>query len=147
MREKGTYALIIALASETTIAVGRLGEFTFPRGHYIYVGSAQMGLHARVRRHLRDEKRMRWHIDYLLEHAQVVEVWYTLSEEHVECQWQRAVHGMPDAKIPVHGFGSSDCRCSSHLTYFPSSPSFELFQKGLGKNGLTVERASTVSFL
>lgn len=145
--EKGTYALLLALKREVAIAVGKLGLFTFPSGYYIYVGSARGGLSRRVKRHLAGEKRLRWHIDYFVRSAEVVEVWYALGEEPVECLWCCAVRGMPQGRILVPGFGSSDCHCSSHLIYFPSPPSFELFQKGLGENGSQLKRATPSEFL
>lgn len=145
--EKGTYALLLSLEREVAIAVGRLGLFTFPCGYYIYVGSARGGLFRRVERHLRREKRLRWHIDYFLRSAEVVEVWYALGEEPVECLWCCAVRGMPRGRILVPGFGSSDCRCSSHLVWFPSPPSFELFRKALGDNGSQLKRATPSQFL
>lgn len=145
--EKGTYALLLALEKEASIAVGRLGTFTFPRGYYIYVGSAQGGLDARVKRHLKSEKRLRWHIDYLLESARVVEVWYALGGESQECLWCQVAQEMPRSEIPVPGFGSSDCRCPSHLIYFPSRPSLQLFQRRLKDKGEGVKRALPAEFL
>lgn len=145
--EKGTYALLINLGKEVSIAVGKLGLVTFPSGYYIYLGSAGGGLLQRVKRHLRGGKRLRWHIDYLLEFAQVVEVWYALSQEAQECLWCQIAQQMPQGKILFPGFGSSDCRCSSHLVYFPSPPSFELFGHRLKGNGLMVTKASAEDFL
>lgn len=142
---KGTYALIIALENETNIAVGKLGRFTFPSGYYIYVGSARGGISQRVRRHLRQEKRLRWHIDYLLEHAKVVEVWYT--ENSHECLWAYAAKEMPQGRILVQGFGSSDCRCPSHLIYFPLLPPFKLFRQMLEGRSYRAKKASALNFL
>ena len=145
--EKGTYALLLALEKEIAIAVGRLGTFTFPRGYYIYVGSAQGGLGARVKRHLKVEKRLRWHIDYLLEHAEVVEVWHTLGDESQECLWCQVAQEMSQGRIVIPGFGSSDCRCPSHLVYFLSRPSFQLFQRRLGAKGKMLKRSPARKFL
>ena len=39
-REKGSYVLLIALDKDATVAVGKLGTFSFPAGYYLYVGSA-----------------------------------------------------------------------------------------------------------
>ena len=144
--EKGTYALLIALGKETPIAVGRLGLFTFPPGYYIYVGSALGSLYPRVKRHLKGEKKRRWHIDYLLEFAQVVEVWYALGEESQECLWCQIAHEMPQGEIPAKGFGSSDCRCPSHLFRFPTAPSFALFRERLGERGSLLKRATPAEF-
>ena len=144
--EKGTYALLLAIEKEVPIAVGRLGTFTFPRGYYLYLGSAQGGLDARVKRHLRREKRLRWHIDYLLEHAEVVEVWYAQGDESQECLWCRIAQEMPQAEIPALGFGSSDCRCPSHLIYFSFLPSFHSFQRKLGAKGTGLKRSHPREF-
>ena len=59
--DKGSYALIMQLNSETHLAVGKLGEFDFHRGYYIYFGSGLGGLSARVNRHLRADKQLHWH--------------------------------------------------------------------------------------
>ena len=145
--EKGTYALLLAVEKEFSSAIGRLGTFTFPRGYYIYLGSARGGLYPRVKRHLTGEKRLRWHIDYLLEFAPVVEVWYALRDESQECLWSHLLTGMPQGKIIAPGFGSSDCRCPSHLIYFPLPPSFELFQRKLGEQGSRLKRCPATEFL
>jgi Uri superfamily endonuclease len=63
---KGTYALIIELASDERISVGKLGKINFKKGYYLYVGSGQNSLEARIARHLRKRKKKFWHIDYLL---------------------------------------------------------------------------------
>lgn len=84
---KGTYALVLHLKRETDIRVGGLGVFRFPAGWYVYTGSARSGLRQRLARHMKKGKLLRWHIDYLREHADPVEVWYTLSEERLECRW------------------------------------------------------------
>ena len=65
-RKPRTYQLAIRIGRPIRIRVGRLGEFEFPAGRYVYTGSARRGLEARVRRHLSRAKRLHWHIDYLL---------------------------------------------------------------------------------
>ncbi len=47
-KDRGTYALVIFLPRAQTIRVGALGAFNFPRGYYVYSGSALNGLRARV---------------------------------------------------------------------------------------------------
>lgn len=69
--ESGVYQLVIGLERTTIVVVGALGEHEFPRGTYVYTGRASKWLNKRVARHLRPEKRLRWHIDYLLEHARI----------------------------------------------------------------------------
>ncbi len=130
-KEKGTYALLLALHSDTAVTVGHLGTFTLPAGYYLYIGSGRGGLFQRLRRHLQAEKKLRWHIDYLRQQADVIEVWYLISEQALECIWAQAALALPQARIPIPGFGSSDCRCRSHLVYYPSPPEFELFRDKL----------------
>jgi Uri superfamily endonuclease len=135
---KGTYALLLRLGEPKEIIVGRRGRFPFPAGYYLYVGSAlgPGGLEARLARHIRAKKRLHWHIDYLLEHAQVVEVWTASSDERLECQWAEIARGLPGATVPVPYFGSSDCRCPAHLVHFTTRPSLALFAERIRRYGL-----------
>jgi Uri superfamily endonuclease len=109
---RGTYALIILVPFDAEISVGALGRRSFPAGYYVYVGSAMGGLAERVGRHLRREKRIRWHIDYLLTRARVIDV--IVAEGRGEC---RIAKRLAERLRPVEGFGSSDCGCTSHLFY------------------------------
>ena len=117
-KARGTYALVLHLPRGETIRVGKLGAFKFPRGYYIYVGSALNGLTARLARHLRPDKKRFWHIDYFLAHAQIKEVWTHQGDGRLECLWARAALALPRAKIIAPRFGASDCACPTHLIYF-----------------------------
>jgi len=139
---RGTYALVLALDKETAITVGKLASFSFPPGYYLYVGSAQGGLTSRVKRHIRGGKKLHWHIDYLRQEAKVVEVWYLVSDERLECRWYQAAAGMPQAQVPLAGFGSSGCGCHSHLLYFASTPSLEAFRRQLRETRLEWRKLS-----
>ena len=145
-RIKGTYALILKLDREAGITVGRLTTFTFPAGYYLYAGSALGGLFPRIERHIRGGKKLHWHIDYLRREARVIEIWYLVSEERLECDWYRAAAGMPGAGVLVDGFGSSGCKCRSHLVYFKSKPSLKDFRRRLGKQGGDLKRATPEGF-
>ena len=107
-----SYSLFIKVDKPQIITVGRFGEFEFISGNYIYSGSARRNLLARVNRHLRREKKLRWHIDYLLT-APTVEIIKVLISTISECELVAAGGG----NILVPGFGASDCRsgCGSHL--------------------------------
>lgn len=122
--DKGSYLLGLRLDQNVVLTVGRLGRFTFPAGYYIYAGSARGpgGLPARLARHQRRQKRFHWHIDYLLPHARLVEVWTLASEQHLECAWAWAVRQVSGAQVVAPRFGASDCRCPSHLLYFAQRP-------------------------
>jgi len=114
---KGAYQLHLRLDKSVRIKVGKLGTFLFPAGKYVYTGSALNGLENRLRRHFSKRKKLRWHIDYLLQHAQIEGVSVFETDERVECEINRKVLGRHGARVIVKGFGSSDCRCPSHLVY------------------------------
>ena len=126
LTDSGLYQLVIRLGEKHVIDVGRLGRFAFPAGYYVYTGSARRGLEARVARHLRKEKRLRWHVDYLLTRARVVEVKRYREGRISECELSRRVEGLPGSDVVAPGFGSSDCRCSTHLFHFRRNPAREL---------------------
>lgn len=130
---KGTYLLGISLDEDVALAVGKLGRFAFPAGYYVYAGSARGpgGLSARLARHRRREKRLHWHIDYLLARARLVEVWTVVSDRRLECAWAQAVMGMTGSRIVVPRFGASDCRCPAHLVYFCGPPQAALLTRTL----------------
>ena len=111
---KGIYTLVITLTTSTTISVGKRGNISFPEGYYAYVGSALNGLEARIARHLKEDKLLHWHIDYFLQKAQVAEVLWSSTDKKEEC----AIAGYHMQVLqPVPRFGSSDCRCTSHLFF------------------------------
>ena len=111
---KGSYLLLIKLTEHKKISIGKLGEAEFTKGLYIYIGSALNGLEQRIQRHLRKHKTTHWHIDYLVKHAEIVDVFYKESKNREECNiaktFNRKLKSVPD-------FGCSDCNCKSHLFY------------------------------
>ncbi|MGL6297777.1 MAG: GIY-YIG nuclease family protein [Methanobacteriaceae archaeon] len=138
---KGTYCLIIYVSQETEISVGALTSITFESGYYVYIGSAMNSLIPRIKRHLRDDKKLHWHIDYLLlnENSSIEEIIFTDSEKRIECKLANLIKesaksanisttniitNIIDSKISqnekciVANFGCSDCNCESHLIYF-----------------------------
>ena len=116
----GCYQIILNLAQPVSLAVARLGLLRFPPGFYIYTGSQQRSLLKRVERHLRPEKKIHWHIDYLTVHREF-RVTYVLlyPGSDAECELHRSFQKMSGARELHPGFGSSDCRnkCTSHLLY------------------------------
>lgn len=113
---RGSYLLLMELKNTETIPVGKLGKIDFKKGFYIYAGSALNGLDQRIQRHLRKQKKMHWHIDYLLSHAKIVNVFYKQSEVKEECFIAKTLE---KELFILSGFGSSDCLCKSHLFYGP----------------------------
>lgn len=109
-----SYQLLIDVPQPLHCVIGRLGEFDFPVGRYVYTGSAKRGLDARIARHVRQRKALRWHIDYLL-NAPGVDVVEVVRSQRGECALNRAMSG----RILAFGFGASDCLagCGAHLKY------------------------------
>lgn len=132
-RLKGSYVLALDLAGDTRLTVGRLGTFEFPAGRYLYFGSALNGLEGRVRRHLRRDKKLHWHVDYLSAAANIAEVWWAESGERLECRWAAAALKEGGEAI-ARGFGSSDCRCATHLLYIGSAERLDLVREALPVN-------------
>jgi Uri superfamily endonuclease len=109
-----SYQLLIEVPHSLRCVVGRLGEFTFPAGRYVYTGSAKRHIDARIARHLRQKKALHWHIDYLLA-APGVRVVEVIRSRRSECMLNRTARG----RIAVAGFGATDCSagCGAHLKY------------------------------
>lgn len=112
--DQGTYALILHVPYDLALNVGQLGTVNFKTGYYVYVGSALGGLDARVSRHLRKEKKLHWHIDHLLLHARAVDIVVVRGKDKKECEVAAEIAKRLSA---IPGFGSSDCKCESHLFY------------------------------
>ena len=111
---KGSYVILIRLPKAETIAIGSLSDVYFSRGYYAYVGSALGGVKSRLNRHLKQSKKLHWHIDYLLQKASITDIIIGESEDRVECTMAQALSAQFDS---ITGFGSSDCHCPSHLFY------------------------------
>ncbi len=127
--DSGTYVLVLHLAEARAVTVGRLGEFAFPAGWHLYVGSAHGpgGLRGRLRHHLAPVARPHWHIDYLRAIAPCVAVWYAARATPFECAWAAALAALPGARIVAPRFGASDCGCGGHLVSFAREPRMQEF--------------------
>ena len=71
---QGVYILVMELRKNSPMRIGSLGIIDFRKGFYAYTGSAMGGLEQRIKRHLRKEKKLHWHIDYLLQEAEIKEI-------------------------------------------------------------------------
>lgn len=123
----GSYALLLWLEHSQPLRIGRLGTALLPPGMYVYLGSAMGpgGLKARLSRHLRGEANLHWHIDHLRRVAQVLGYAFLRAKKSQsrqlpqECRWSQALSALPEANVPLPGFGASDCRagCPAHLVH------------------------------
>ena len=131
-RQPGTYALIFSLYDSSQICIGKLGDFFFPAGYYLYIGSAlgSGGLAGRLYRHIyrsETDGPRHWHVDYLAAKASLQEIWYYSYPNRREHVWAETASGLDGALIPVPRFGASDCHCPAHLYFFESRPDRENF--------------------
>ncbi len=135
---KGTYVLISSVPQMKRIEVGQLGEFDLVPGFYAYVGSAfgAGGLCARIGHHLESTASPHWHIDYLLQVAEPVEVWYATAARKLEHHWADFLAKAPQFRIPIPRFGSSDYHRSrsSHLFYSKRRPAFAWFRTQINEH-------------
>jgi len=143
--ERGTYTLILFASDKAKVNIGKLGAKAFLQGYYTYTGSAlgngASNLQYRVSRHLKREKKKRWHIDFLLtnENFTVEGVIAISVKQNSECQINQLISNQMQAKILVPKFGASDCltKCESHLLYIGNrdakSKIYRLFQRKFGR--------------
>lgn len=118
--DRGSYIIILNIPEDTDISVGKLGTIHFPKGFYLYVGSARRNLTQRVQRHLRKRKNFFWHIDYLRNHADQCMALPIRSSDPLEHELAQALHTI--SHWHIQGFGSSDCSCESHLFGMNNNP-------------------------
>lgn len=119
-RDGGSYLVILEVEEDSRISVGALGEMSFPRGYYVYVGSAMKNLQKRIERHRRLRKNHHWHIDALRQESRFVSGLAIRSSRRIECELARALGDIAAGSVP--GFGCTDCGCPSHLFRFEGDP-------------------------
>jgi len=126
--DRGSYLLILNLRNKRKIVVGSLGEVSFRKGIYIYVGSAMVNLTKRMERHRHIRKQHHWHVDELRAVAEFHSVLAIRSSIRFECEIAKALLGIAGWTVP--GFGCTDCSCKTHLFGISKDPLHsENFQK------------------
>ena len=111
----GAYVLLIELAEPLRFERPALGSAVL-EGTLAYVGSAcgGGGIGARLARHFRPDKPVRWHVDELTNRA--VSMAALAVPQGGECDLAAGLLASGQFKPAMRGFGSSDCRgCLSHL--------------------------------
>lgn len=127
LSEKGIYCLIFENQA-CRLDVGKKGEFSFPAGFHIYVGSALgPGGLKRVIRHINlfrnKDRKPKWHVDYinLNPSFRLISAICAVTSDGLECSLASRIGG-----DPVPGFGCTDCKCVSHLFYRKENPFQEI---------------------
>ena len=131
------YVVATRVPRRLEITVGALGPVTFERGWYAYVGSARRGRDARVARHFRREKPLRWHADYLFTKAPPRRAWL-VDGPLTECELAGALAAQPGASRPVRRFGAGDCHCPGHLVRLTTRPSSRTLRE-IGEHGSAID--------
>ncbi|MDI3475952.1 MAG: hypothetical protein PWQ79_259 [Thermococcaceae archaeon] len=129
---RGSYFLIIRVDRELELHT-KARLFHIPPGYYVYVGSAMNSLEKRVERHFRENKKLHWHIDYLLREAKLLRAYLIPSEERLEEKLSLEVSKFGE---PVEGFGAGDVRVNTNLYRFEEEPDTALI-KTLAKLNLS----------
>lgn len=117
----GAYLLAVDLAAALALDFGGFAGQVLPPGRYVYCGSAYGpgGLRARIGRHLKRGKPLRWHVDRLTAAGHIAGI--AAIPRARECDLAARVLAVPGAAVPAPRFGSSDCRrCPAHLIAVPS---------------------------
>ncbi len=128
--DKGVYILVLSVAEDATITVGKLGQISFAAGAYAYVGSAlgSAGFQ-RIRRHINVfsgyNKKLKWHIDYLSTTATLHRVYIIATNKRIECDIAKHCLTSPSL-MAIKRFGSSDCKCDAHLFHSTNMHRLEL---------------------
>ena len=114
--EHTLYTIYLRLDHDESIKIGKLGEYFFQKGTYIYVGSAKRNIVKRIQRHKDREKKLHWHFDYLRPFGIITKI-ITYNERLGECALAEKIRKIEHGILPIKGFGSSDCKCYAHLIY------------------------------
>lgn len=113
---RGTFGLLLDVASERTLEVGSLGSVRFPEGVYAYAGESKRGFGRRVDRLVEAETRARRHVDRVVDEATGREA-VRFPGDVDACDL--ATHlARAQGSLPVIGFGATGCTCLSHLYGF-----------------------------
>jgi len=138
----GAYALVIDLPKDAVLPIARLNDPVLTVGRYVYAGSANGpgGLRARLLRHLKAEKSIRWHIDYLTAMSGVYEL--AALPGVTECEIVKVLSAIERTDFPCLGFGSSDCKtCQSHFLAVPEAIGAKEIVKLLKAEGMFWRRS------
>jgi Uri superfamily endonuclease len=79
--------------------------------------------------HLKPSTRPHWHLDYIKNALDPVEIWTTTDGRKREHDWAGMLMRLKGASLPIIGFGATDCACRSHLIHLPQRPGFTVFKR------------------
>jgi Uri superfamily endonuclease len=109
---RGGYLLLIHLKYPLEVKT-RSKKFQLSSGWYVYVGSAMNTLLGRLHHHEGRKRKPFWHIDFLLQEADLRYAFLL--------PWNQPLESLISSRIsgrPIPGFGASDVREDSHLFWY-----------------------------
>ena len=112
---KGAYALVLHVPEPVHFSRKQIDALPLS-GWFVYAGSAHGGggMGARLGRHFRRDKTVRWHVDELSNAADSIMA-FAIPDDR-ECNIVDRLLATGRFEIALPGFGSSDCRrCAAHL--------------------------------
>jgi len=136
---KGVYTLILIVKKPLKIKIGKLGIKFFKKGIYAYIGSGlgkgATSILGRVKRHLKKRKKMFWHIDYLLSHknVKIIDIFYAKTSIKIECILNNEISKAFNKNFSIKDFGSSDCKCKTHLIWLGNKNELKRIKKLIKK--------------
>jgi Uri superfamily endonuclease len=134
----GAFVLLVEMAERLTVRLPGRPAASLAPGRYLYCGSAYGpgGLRARLKRHARRGKAIRWHVDRITEAGAILGAWVVPGGK--ECELTADLSDLP---VPIAGFGSTDCaRCRSHLLSWPEGAAPASLLCGRGRVRILGER-------
>lgn len=119
----GSFQIYFSLKNNVSVAIGSIGYYVLPEGHYVFNGKSNRQLLPTIRRLISPRKTIRMHMDYLsiLDEFQADNI-LIFPEIYDPCMLQNIVIRFSRGHEFVPRFGiQSDDRCESHLVYIPGN--------------------------
>jgi sugar fermentation stimulation protein A len=120
VKPSGIYYIVLWNDKDRLIDCGSLGNLKFKKGYYIYSGSGKNNLFKRIEHHRKKKKKKHWHMDYITAEMKIKADIPVITDEYKECDLAEILD--KNSGEPVKNFGSTDCKCFSHLHYFKDNP-------------------------
>jgi len=129
---KGIYALIIKIKEQIALTIGKNRRYNFFPGYCVYIGSAlgkySTNIENRLKRHFSPNKKIFWHIDYLLNSPKVeaIKAFYAKTDKTKECELALRMNNYGNSDLS-RAFGNSDCKagCKTHLFFINNDENLE----------------------
>ncbi len=133
----GTYVLIFYIKKPIKLRFKGKENLIEP-GHLLYFGSARNGLVSRLKYHLlKQDKKKHWHVDWLTTNkdVEIEAVGYNIDENESECKISQHVLEKKLGDIVIKKFGSTDCKCITHLFHVKSMQEYWEILQDLNEKG------------